>query len=91
MKSRSFSAALFAAFVLVSFSIPSAMAGNQPTPGQCYHARDMRMMYGGAQRPIPKNIRVTLERCQALEKERKAAAAKHPLPVQSLGIAGIFR
>lgn len=91
MKSRSFSAALFAAFVLVSFSVPSASAGNQPTPGQCYHARDMRMMYRDGQRRVPREIEATFARCQAMEKERNAAAAKHPPPTQKIGLGWIFR
>ena len=75
MKSRSFSAALFAAFVLVS--IPSAMArGPDPTPGHCLHLLDTWDAYSDAYREdqFPKKDRALLQRCRELKLGRRQTA-----------------
>lgn len=77
MKSRSFSAALFAAFVLVSFSIPSAIArGPDPTHGHCLHLNDMWDAYSDAYREdqFPRKDKALLERCRELKLGRRQTA-----------------
>lgn len=91
MKSRSFIAALFAALAFILFA-PSAFADSQPTPGQCFHARDMWFAYqvGNRENQFPPADRKLLKRCQALEQERKAVAAKQPRSAQKIGTGWLF-
>lgn len=77
MKSRSFIAALFAAFGLFFFFIPSAIArGPDPTHGHCLHLRDMWDMYSGAYREnqFPKKDKALLERCRELNLGKRQTA-----------------
>jgi len=95
MKSRSFSAALFAAFVLVSFSVPSAMAGGQdPTVGQCRNVEEDWSIYRavGNQHSFPKAERKLLEKCRAIAAAKRGnQTQKISAPVQSAWFNRIFR
>lgn len=97
MKSRSFSAALFAAFVLVSFlfTIPSASAGSDPTPSQCRRIQEDWSIYRsvGNAHLFPKRDRALLDKCYAMtaKNRNRAQAVRQSAPGSNAFLDRIFR
>lgn len=94
MKSRSFAAALFAAFAFTSFA-PSVWAGTQdPSASQCRNVKENWSIYQavGNEHLFSRADRKLLEKCRAIDAaQRRNQEKQYPASIQKTWVDLIFR